>query len=598
MSAQLLAKAFTINERNRLGANKEKRLIINDERGLSRKMRIAMAQINPIVGDLEGNIEKINEYIVEAKNLNADLVIFPELAVTGYPPQDLLYETSFVKRNKKLLEDLITNNTDIVGVVGFVDFDFDQKNLYNAVAIFNDKLVGIVHKTLLPTYDVFDETRYFKPTREEEIKPISVNINKDDGEFKLGVEICEDMWDEEYEIKVTDLLSGEADVILNVSASPFYTGKIFDRINILKEKSKENKTPIFYVNLVGGQDELVFDGQSLAVDKFGNLIAMGKQFVEDLIITDIDLERGIAKKISAVEYCKEEEMFKALVLGIRDYFRKTGFKKAVIGLSGGIDSSLAACIAVEALGKENVIAVSMPSKFSSEHSKSDAQQLAENLGIYFIQFPIQEIVDRYHEILETPLAEIRRYFGLREENDDPVADENIQPRTRGNCLMDISNRLKDLKILVLNTGNKTELALGYCTLYGDMTGGVGALGDLSKLEVYKLAEYVNEKAGRDIIPRNVFSKKPSAELKEGQFDPFNFEIVSPLVDEIIERRTNEEDLIKMGYPREIVEDVYRRIRNAEYKRTQAPPCIKITPKAFGIGWKMPIVNKFSMKRIK
>jgi len=528
--------------------------------------------------------------MVDAKKRCADLVAFPELATTGYPPQDLLLENAFVKSNKKLLTELIKeNDVEIAGIIGFVDYK--GKNLYNAAAVFyRNRLVGTVYKTLLPTYDVFDEDRYFKPAREEEIKTISMNLNGT--QFRLGVEICEDLWDKDYAIKVTDLLTKRgAHVIVNISASPFYAGKRFERERLLKEKSKKNKVPIFYVNLVGGQDELVFDGQSLAVDRLGNLIAIGKQFEEDLLITDINLKKGIAKEVKPTPHHKEQEMFNALVLGIRDYFRKTGFKKAVVGMSGGIDSSLTTCVTVEALGKENVIGISMPSKYSSEHSKTDAQKLAENLGICFVQILIQDIIGSYHKTLEKPLEEIRNHFGVRKESDDMVADENIQPRTRGNCLMDISNRLKDLKILVVNTGNKTELALGYCTLYGDMAGGIGALGDVSKLEVYKLAKYVNEKAGREIIPRNVFMKKPSPELKEGQFDPFDFDIVSPLVDEIIENRRSKQELIEMGYAKEVVEDTYRRIRNAEFKRWQAAPCIKITPKAFGIGWKMPIVNK-------
>jgi NAD+ synthase (glutamine-hydrolysing) len=551
-------------------------------------MRIAMAQINATVGDLEGNIEKIKQSMSDAKKNKVDLVIFPELAVTGYPPQDLLLENAFVKRNKELLEELISHNADVAGVIGFVDYK--GKNLYNAAAVFiRNKLIGVAYKTLLPTYDVFDEDRYFKSAKE--IKPISMNI--DGKKFKLGVEICEDLWDKNYDIKVTDLLAKRgAEIIVNVSASPFHAGKRFEREKLLKEKSRKNRVPIFYVNLVGGQDELVFDGQSLAVDSSGSLIAIGKQFDEDLVVTDIDLKKGIAKKIELPAYHKEQEMFNAIVLGIRDYFRKTGFKKAIVGMSGGIDSSLTTCIAVEALGKENVIGVSMPSKFSSDHSKTDAQKLAENLGICFVQFSVQDIVNAYHRTLEKPLDDIRKHFCIEKERDDPVADENIQPRTRGNCLMDISNRLEDLKILVLNTGNKTELALGYCTLYGDMAGGIGALGDVSKLEVYKLAKYVNEKAGREIIVKNVFIKKPSPELELGQFDPFDFDVVSPLVDEIIENRRSKRELIEMGYPKEVVEDTYRRIRNAEYKRWQAAPCIKITPKAFGIGWKMPIVNKY------
>ncbi|MFX1519809.1 MAG: NAD+ synthase [Promethearchaeota archaeon] len=554
-------------------------------------MKIAMAQINTTVGDLEGNAEKIREYMNFAKKNKVDLIVFPELAITGYPPQDLLFENAFIKRNKELLEELITHEGDIAGVIGFVDYK--GKDLYNAAAVFmKNKLIGVAYKTLLPTYDVFDEARYFVSAREEEIKPILININGT--EFNLGIEICEDLWDEDYDIKVTDCLAERmADIIVNISASPFYAGKRFEREHLLKKKSKRNKVPMFYVNLVGGQDELVFDGQSLVVDSSGDLIAMGKQFEEDLIITDIDLEAGTAEKVNPPPYRKEQEMYNALALGIRDYFRKTGFKKAVIGMSGGIDSSLTTCIAVDALGKDNVIGVSMPSKYSSDHSKTDAQKLAENLGICFVQIPIQEIVNAYHKTLEMPLEVIRKRFSTEKQRDDPVADENIQPRARGNCLMDISNRLKDLKILVLNTGNKTEIALGYCTLYGDMSGGIGVIGDVSKLEVYKLAQYFNEKAGKEIIPRNVIVKKPSAELKENQFDPFDFDIVSPLVDEIIENRRSKRELIEMGYPKEIVEDTYRRVRTAEYKRWQAPPCIKITPKAFGIGWKMPIVNRYS-----
>lgn len=556
-----------------------------------KSMLIAMAQVNSTVGDLKGNARKIRSYIMRAKSRGADLVVFPELAVTGYPPQDLLYEKAFVEENREVLKGIVEGNSGMVAVIGFVDCD-DKWNLYNAAAVFDgDKFVRAVHKTLLPTYDVFDEARYFKTDREAEIRPITVTV--DGRKTRLGIEICEDLWDQWYKTKVTDLLAQRgADIIVNVSASPFYEGKRFEREKLMREKAVKNSVPFFYVNLIGGQDELVFDGQSLAVDSQGDLIAIGKQFEEDLVLTEIDLERRIAPKISPEAYSNEEEMFNALVLGVRDYFRKTGFRKVVVGMSGGIDSSLTTCIAVEALGKENVVGVSMPSEFSTAHSRIDAQKLAENLGIYFVQFAIQEIVESYGKTLAAPLDEVRKHFGADKSKDDPVADENIQPRVRGNCLMDISNRIRDLGILVLNTGNKTELALGYCTLYGDMAGGFGALGDVSKLEVYKLAEYVNRKVGREVIPTNVFRKKPSPELKEDQYDPFDFSIVSPLVDEIIEHRRDKRSLVEMGYPSEVVEDVYKRIRRAEYKRRQAVPCIKITPKAFGIGWKMPIVNKY------
>lgn len=552
-------------------------------------MKVAMAQINSTVGDIEGNIKKIREFMENAEKQKASIVAFPELAIIGYPPQDLLYENGFVRENKRLLMEMIDGNGgEIIGVVGFVDYD--EKYLYNAAAVFKrNVLIAVVHKTLLPTYDVFDEARYFKPSKD--ISPVKINVNGK--EINLGVEICEDLWDEEYPIKVTDILAAKgADLIINLSASPFYVGKRFVRIKLLQDKARKNKVSIFYVNMIGGQDDLVFDGQSLAVDRNGDLIAIGKQFEEDLILADFNIRNRTAGKVEASPYCKEEEMFNAVVLGIRDYFRKAGFKRAIVGMSGGIDSSLTASIAVEALGRENVIGVYMPSKYSSQHSGEDARKVAENLGILFIEIPIQEIIESYKNILEEPLGEIRKNFGLAKENDDSVADENIQPRIRGNILMDISNRLKDLRALVINTGNKTELALGYCTLYGDMVGGIGALGDIGKLEVYRLARYVNKKAEREIIPDRVFRKKPSPELREEQYDPFDFSIVSPMVDDMIERGKSKRELIEMGYPKEVVEDIYTRFKKAEYKRRQAPPCIKITPKAFGMGWKMPIINQW------
>jgi NAD+ synthase (glutamine-hydrolysing) len=554
------------------------------------QLRIALAQINSTVGDIEGNIKKIREFISEAKKAEVDLIIFPELCITGYPPQDLLYEKEFVRKNKEMLFDLISKNLEIAAVVGFVDYK--DERLYNAAAVFkNTFLVSTVYKTLLPTYDVFDEARYFIPQAKRLIKPVAVKIKNTI--IKLGVEICEDLWDERYETKVTDLLIQKgADLIINISASPFYVGKRFEREILLTEKAQKNKVPIFYVNLVGGQDELVFDGQSLAVDTSGKFICFGKQFEEDLIVIEIEIKKKVAENAILPPYDREEEMFNALVLGVRDYFKKTGFKKAIVGMSGGIDSSVTTCIATSALGKDNVIGMSMPSKFSSMHSRTDAETLANNLGIYFIQFSIQDIVESFHKTLEEPLCLIRNHFCIDKSQDDSVADENIQPRVRGNSLMDISNRLSDLRILVLNTGNKTEVALGYNTLYGDMTGGLGVLGDVSKLDVYKLADFINRKSGKEIIPKDVLKKKPSPELKENQFDPFDFNIVSPLVDEIIGNRRSKKELINMGYPSGVVNDIYRRIRNAEYKRWQAPPAIKISKKAFGIGWKMPIVNKY------
>jgi NAD+ synthetase len=334
--------------------------------------------------------------------------------------------------------------------------------------------------------------------------------------------------------------------------------------------------------MVGGQDELVFDGESLAIDAKGNLIGVGKQFEEDLVLVDIKLPEGVGTSNGICEprYDREREMFNALVLGVNDYFRKTGFKRALIGLSGGIDSSLVAVIAAEALGRENVTGVSMPSRHSSEHSKSDAETLADNLGIEFLSIPIEPVFNAYEQAL-TP------HFKGRPPD---VAEENLQSRIRGNILMALSNKFGHL---VLATGNKTELALGYATLYGDMSGGLEVIGDVSKMEVYALARYYNRKIERPVIPENCFSKIPSAELRPDQYDPFDYQIVSPLVDDIVENRLSRSELIEKGYPEHIVDDTIRRVRSAEYKRRQAPPTIKITKKAFGLGWKMPIVNKFS-----
>lgn len=554
---------------------------------------MALAQVNPTLGDFQGNLGRIESFIEAAKKNRADIVAFPELAVSGYPPQDLLYEHSFVKANKAAVDELASKTDGITVLVGFVDFDPEWR-LYNSAALLqNHEVVAVVHKTLLPTYDVFDEARYFRPNSPDSIGPVSVRMGK--AWVRLGIEICEDLWDHEYKTKVTDVLAEKgAEIVINISASPFHIGKKFEREALLREKATKNKIPMLFVNLVGGQDELVFDGQSLVVDATGETAAEGAQFKEDLLLVDFFPGKRISKKTVAPPYDKDEEIFKALTLGIHDYFSKTGFQRAVLGLSGGIDSSVTACVAVEALGSANVVGFSMPSKFSSSHSRSDAEQVAQNLGIRLIKFPIQDIVDSYRSVLERPLREIRTLFGVDISNDDPVADENLQPRARGNCLMDFSNRLKDLRILVLNTGNKTELALGYCTLYGDMSGGVGVLGDVSKLQVYRLAEYINRRAGREIIPKSVLTKTPSPELREGQFDPFDFSVVSPLVDEIVEKRRSRQELIELGYPPANVEDVYGRIRRAEYKRFQAPPCIKITRKAFGTGWKMPIVNHYQV----
>lgn len=550
-----------------------------------------MAQVNPTVGDLEGNARLVREFIRKARTAGAQLVAFPEMVITGYPPLDMLppRETrapengrkpereDFVWYNKKLVTEIANEVNGMVAIVGFVDYsDYD---LFNAAAIIADgKIQSIVHKTLLPTYDVFDEQRYFTP--EKEIRPITMRLAN--ASLHIGASICEDLWDEQigYGVKVVDELAhGGARLIVNINASPFHYSKRALRLEILQEKARKLKVPLFYVNMVGGQDELIFDGESLAVDASGKLIGIGRQFEEDLVLVDLDSATGLGREVADPKRLPEEEMFNGLVLGVRDYFRKTGFKKALVGLSGGIDSSLVACIAAEALGHENVTGVSMPSRYSSEHSKTDAATLANNLAIKFLTIPIEPAVQAYQSMLAGS------FKGLSPNE----AEENIQARVRGNILMALSNKFGDL---VLATGNKTELALGYSTLYGDMTGGLAVIGDVSKMEVYALARHYNAQAGREVIPENCFRKVPSAELKPDQFDPFDYSVVSPLVDEVIENRLSRVELIQQGYEERVVDDVLRRIRKAEYKRRQAPPTIKITRKAFGLGWKMPIVNKF------
>jgi len=534
-------------------------------------MKIALAQINTSVGDIEGNTKKIIEIIQKAKFLKIDIIAFPELAITGYPPLDLLYNDEFIESNLNALNEIIKNTEDITVIVGFVEGKNDNKLKvgYNAAALINNKnLIGVQHKTLLPTYDVFDEARYFYSSKENYV----FEINK----LKIGLQVCEDLWDNNYENKITKKLKEKgAELIFNINASPFYKEKILERQNLLKKQSNENNIPIFYVNQVGAQDELVFDGNSLIINEKGNFVAEGKKFEEDLLIFDLD---NLNNDIKVSNY-EDKDLLDALILGVRDYFKKSGFKKAVLGLSGGIDSSLTACISVEALGKENVIGVSMPSRYSSQHSRDDAKELADNLEIEYLVIPIGKTFDSMKETLKD------EFFGLKED----ITEENLQARIRGNILMALSNKFD---YLVLSTGNKTELALGYCTLYGDMSGGLSVISDLSKNEVYNLAKLYNKIKGKEIIPKSSIEKIPSAELREDQFDPFDYSRISPLVDEIIENRRNKEELLEKGYQEKEINDILNKIKNAEYKRKQAAPGIKVTKKAFGIGRKMPIVNNF------
>ena len=537
-------------------------------------MKIAICQINPTMGDFPGNRDKILSFYRKAVEKGADLIVFPEMVITGYPPQDLLLERDFVQENVEILED-ISNQVTVPAILGCIREE--QSALYNSGAVCaNGAVVYTYDKILLPTYDIFDEDRYFTPGKTQGVFELELNGKR----RKIGIQICEDLWDHDYECKVTNLQKGEgAEVIINISASPYHDVQLQERTALIEEKVHENRIPFLYCNLVGAQDELIFDGGSLAYDGDGTLIGQGKYFEEDILIVDLDASKS--QKMTHVP--REEMMYNALCLGVRDYFRKTGHADAVIGLSGGIDSALVACIAADALGAEHVHGISLPSKFSSDHSLEDACTLSENLGIHYQTITIEDTVTVYETVLE-PL------FEGKERN---AAEENVQARIRGNILMALSNKFG---WLVLSTGNKTELALGYCTLYGDMSGGLCIISDVSKTDVYTLSRWVNQSAGCDRIPESCLTKPPSAELAPDQVDPFDYEVVSPLVDAIIEKRESPKDLVENGADKTIVNDLYHRIRINEYKRRQAAPGLRVSSKAFGTGRRIPIVNHFNGKK--
>ena len=533
-------------------------------------MKIALCQINPTVGAINQNKKSIFDWYHRAVDIGADLVVFPELSLIGYPPQDLLLRNRFIENAKNALDEIAQKST-IPIILG--NTMMEDNKLYNC-AFFCEKGEIISHykKRLLPTYDVFDEARYFTSGSEPCVVKLSINGKN----VYLGLQICEDLWDKNYSGDLVEELKAKgAEIIINLSASPYRVDRLLDRCELIQSKASDNRLSYVYCNLVGAQDELIFDGQSLAYNENGELIAQGKAFEEEILMVDIKNSQTIDLKDSR----REEKIYNALVLGVKDYFNKTGHTEAVIGLSGGIDSSLTACIAVDALGIENVHGVSMPSKFSSQHSKDDAKLLSENLGVDYRTISIESIVSSFEESLKAS------YNG----SEPGVAEENIQARTRGSIIMALSNKFN---WLVLSTGNKTELAMGYCTLYGDMNGGLAVISDLSKTDVYALSRWVNEKAGFDCIPINSIEKPPSAELAPNQVDPFDYDVVSPLVTAMIEDEKSPTELIEGGADPELVKDISRRIRINEYKRRQAAPGLRVTSKAFGIGRRVPIVNQF------
>jgi len=560
-----------------------------------------MAQINPIVGDLAGNRDKIIDAIKSAKKLNADIVALPELAVTGYPPEDLLLKPQFVKDSIKTLNTIRRATKGITAIVGFVDSNHNR--LFNAAALLSDGThIYTYHKIFLPNYGVFDEYRYFSPGGRYPVFLING--------VRVGLNICEDIWYDEGPARVQALAGAE--VIVNINASPYHKGKGEERLKMLSGRAKENDVVIFYANTVGGQDELVFDGQSVVIDRKGKVIARGKQFGEELLTVDVGIsgspgpcpgERlrfqdfmdcilvsgrssGKKKKLPVGRPTKPlsecEEVYHALVLGTRDYMRKNSFKSAVIGLSGGIDSSLVASVAVEAMGKENVFGVFMPSQFSSNESREDAHDLARNLGIRILEIPIKQTFESY-------LTTLRGVFAKTKTN---VTEENLQARIRGNLLMALSNKFG---WLVLTTGNKSEMSVGYATLYGDMAGGFAVIKDVPKTLVYEVSRCVNKLAGKTVIPKRVMTKAPTAELRPNQKDSDSlpvYDILDPILKAYVEDDKELKEIIEMGFDRKTVQRVIRLVDASEYKRRQAPPGVKITPRGLGKDRRFPITNRY------
>ena len=533
-------------------------------------MKVSLCQINPTVGAIERNMDLIMKWYQKAVAAGAELTVFPELVLVGYPPQDLLLRRRFLDKAEMALKS-IAEKTTIPMIIG--NPLRENGKLYNCAFVCgHGEIAGHYKKRLLPTYDVFDEDRYFTSGESTEV----IEVEFDNKLVKIGMQICEDLWDEDYACNLAKSLKEKgAEYIVNISASPYRAGRLADRSKLIASKVTETALPFFYCNIVGAQDELIFDGQSLAYDGKGNLIGQGPAFKEDIVLVDSENSETIELKTAG----REQKIYQALVLGVRDYFRKTGYKKAVLGLSGGIDSSLTGCIAVDALGPNNVHGVSMPSRYSSDHSMDDAKTLAKNLGIDYRTISIESIIGRFDESLE------ESFNG----SETGVAEENIQSRVRGSLLMALSNKFN---WLVLSTGNKTELAMGYCTLYGDMNGGLSVISDLSKTDVYALSHWVNEEAGSERIPVSSIEKPPSAELRPDQVDPFDYDVVSPLVSALIEDEKSPTELIAEGADPELIKDISRRIRINEYKRRQAAPGLRVTSKAFGIGRRVPIVNLF------
>ncbi len=547
-------------------------------------MKVTIAQLNPIVGDIEGNLQRVIEILAEF-NGKTDLLIFPELYIVGYPPQDLLDRPWFIKKVEQAITRLAEESsrypeTGILLGAPLPAGRVSGKGLVNAaVLIYRGDKVFIQAKSLLPTYDVFDEGRYFDPAQEVEVIRFKDEV--------LGISICEDAWNDPdllpgskvYDVDpITKLAGCGATLLLNISASPFYLGKEELRYRLIKNHARKHRIPFVFVNQVGGNDELIFDGGSMAIDGSGTPIYLAQYFKEELKVVDLN-NRGNPELFKPRE--RIESVYSALTLGVKDYLRKCNFKKAVIGLSGGIDSALTCCLAVDALGKENVLGISMPSPYSSLGSVEDSRELAGNLGIEFKVVPIGYIFESY---LKT-LAE--HFDGLKTD----ITEENIQARIRGNILMAFSNKFGSI---ALSTGNKSEMAVGYCTLYGDMSGGLSVISDVPKTIVYELAEFLNR--GGERIPRAIIEKAPSAELKPDQKDQDTlppYPVLDQILQHYVEDGCSVEEIIALGFDPETVKWVARTVDRSEYKRRQAAPGLKVSSKAFGGGRRMPVAMKLN-----
>ena len=567
-------------------------------------LRVALAQLNPTVGDLDGNLAKMIEVYDRAEAAGCDLVAFPELATTGYPPEDLVLKPGFVADNLVALSKLAARTGRCAAVVGFVD---QGRDLHNAAAVCaNGEIVGRYHKRLLPNAAVFDEARYFTPGHLSD--PLELYVV---GGVKVGVSICEDIWSPFG--PVAEQAAAGAELSININASPFHTGKATERERMLATRASDSHTAIVYVNQVGGQDELVFDGASVVFDHEGRLLARAPQFEESLLVVDVPVPPVYRKRlldprgritesllptitVSETPVVHDEpaassitepldadrELYDALVLGTRDYCAKNGFSDVVIGLSGGIDSTIVACIAVDALGAEHVHGVSMPSRYSSDHSKSDAQLLADNLGIDFRTISIEPAFQAYLDMLAPSF----------EGREPGLTYENIQSRCRGQLLMALSN---EFGWMVLTTGNKSEMAVGYFTIYGDSVGGYAVIKDVLKLRVYELCRYVNRVAGREIVPEDVITKPPSAELRPDQRDDQSlppYEVLDPILQLYVEDDRTAAEIIELGHDEAMVRRITRLVDIAEYKRRQSPPGVRVSRKAFGKDRRLPITSGY------